>query len=81
MGASHHIAAPLAPGKDFHESQLPSGLRSVVEKLQSLPGYPLGPIRDVTVNIRSSDDYQTPDRGDSWTVPRCELRIANVALA
>lgn len=52
---------PLAPwgwGKDFHESKLPSGLRSVVEKLQSLPGYPLGPIRDVTVNIRSSDDYQ-----------------------
>mmetsp|Transcript_2367 Transcript_2367/g.4106 ORF Transcript_2367/g.4106 Transcript_2367/m.4106 type:complete len:360 (-) Transcript_2367:28-1107(-) len=52
---------PLAPwgwGKDFHESQLPSGLRLVVEKLQSLPGYPLGPIRDVTVNIRSSDDYQ-----------------------
>ena len=45
-------------GTDFDQSKLPSGLRAVVEKLQSLPGYPLGSIRDVTVNIRSSDDYQ-----------------------
>eukprot|EP00438_Fugacium_kawagutii_P020014 Skav218960 [mRNA] locus=scaffold1876:25497:29674:- [translate_table: standard] len=64
---------PLAPwgwGKDFDESKLPSGLRLVVEKLQSLAGYPLGPIRDVTVNIRSSDDYQMPGRtkSHSWLV-------------
>jgi len=51
---------PLAPwgwGTDFDQSKLPSGLRAVVEKLQSLPGYPLGSIRDVTVNIRFSEEY------------------------
>ena len=52
---------PLAPwgwGTDFDQSKLPSGLHAVVEKLQSLPGYPLGSIRDVTVNIRFSEAYQ-----------------------
>lgn len=52
---------PLAPwgwGKDFDEGKLPSGLQGVVKKLKSLAGYPLGPLRDVTVNIRSSEDYQ-----------------------
>ena len=29
-----------------------------MKKLKSLAGYPLGPLRDVTVNIRSSEDYQ-----------------------
>ena len=53
-----HLLPKIFKGTDFDQSKLPSGLRAVVEKLQSLPGYPLGSIRDVTVNIRSSDDYQ-----------------------
>ena len=50
--------APWGWGSHFDKSKLPAALHSVVSKLESLPGYPLGPIRDVTVNMRSSDDYQ-----------------------
>lgn len=52
---------PLAPwgwGVTFDKSKLPSGLALVVSRLENTSGYPLGPIRDVTVNIRSSVDYQ-----------------------
>jgi len=52
---------PLAPwgwGTEFNKSKLPSGLAKVIDRIEQLPGYPLGPIRDVTVNIRSSIDYQ-----------------------
>jgi len=52
---------PLAPwgwGTEFNASKLPIGLAKVIERIEQLPGYPLGPIRDVTVNIRSSVDYQ-----------------------
>mmetsp|Transcript_5903 Transcript_5903/g.15744 ORF Transcript_5903/g.15744 Transcript_5903/m.15744 type:complete len:247 (-) Transcript_5903:3-743(-) len=52
---------PLASwgwGPKFDKSKLPAGLALVVSRLESLPGYPLGPVRDVTVNIRSSVDYQ-----------------------
>jgi len=52
---------PLAPwgwGQDFDNSKLPAGLRLAASRIQSLDGYPLGPLRDVTVNVRTSDDYQ-----------------------
>mmetsp|Transcript_112750 Transcript_112750/g.351571 ORF Transcript_112750/g.351571 Transcript_112750/m.351571 type:complete len:375 (+) Transcript_112750:157-1281(+) len=52
---------PLAPwgwGTQFDKAKLPEGLALVVSRLEKLEGYPLGPIRDVTVNIRSSVDYQ-----------------------
>mmetsp|Transcript_99059 Transcript_99059/g.275807 ORF Transcript_99059/g.275807 Transcript_99059/m.275807 type:complete len:379 (+) Transcript_99059:69-1205(+) len=52
---------PLAPwgwGATFDKNKLPSGLAEVVSRIENLAGYPLGPIRDVTVNIRSSVDYQ-----------------------
>ncbi|CAE7368982.1 gsp-2 [Symbiodinium natans] len=50
--------APWGWGSDFDKTKLPPALRRVVSKLEELPGYPLGPIRDVTVNMRSTDDYQ-----------------------
>ena len=56
-------------GTDFDQSKLPSGLHAVVEKLQSLPGYPLGSIRDVTVNIRFSEAYQILSYNWSWKMP------------
>ena len=50
--------APWGWGSEFDKSKLPSALAQVVAKLESLPGYPLGTIRDVTVNMRDNDDYQ-----------------------
>merc|ERR1719414_1575783 len=50
---------PLAPwgwGKEFDKSKLPAGLRDIASRIERL--YPLGPLRDVTVNVRSSVDYQ-----------------------
>lgn len=50
--------APWGYGVDFDKSQLPTALAQVVERIESLPGYTLGPLRDVTVNVRRSVDYQ-----------------------
>mmetsp|Transcript_115509 Transcript_115509/g.337901 ORF Transcript_115509/g.337901 Transcript_115509/m.337901 type:complete len:375 (+) Transcript_115509:73-1197(+) len=52
---------PLAPwgwGPEFDAARLPAGLALAAARLGSLAGYPLGPLRDVTVNVRSSVDYQ-----------------------
>jgi len=52
---------PLAPwgwGTRFDKGKVPRALAEVVSKIEALAGYPLGPIRDITVNMRSSVDFQ-----------------------
>ncbi|CAJ1450013.1 unnamed protein product [Effrenium voratum] len=56
-GTNSATLAPWGWGQNFSRSELPEGLLRVVAKLEA-SSYPLGPLRDVTVNIRSSEDYQ-----------------------
>lgn len=50
--------APWGYGVHFNRSCLPPALSAVVARIEGLRGYALGPIRDITVNIRRSVDYQ-----------------------
>jgi len=52
------VFAPWGWGPQFDRTKLPPQLAKVAERIESHPGYPLGPLRDVTVNIRQSVDYQ-----------------------
>ena len=45
-------------GMGFDQSKLPPSLQEAVAKIEGLEGYPLGPLRDVTVNFRQTVDYQ-----------------------
>ncbi|CAK0836681.1 unnamed protein product [Prorocentrum cordatum] len=45
---------PWGYGAEFRPEALPLHLSSVVERIRSLEGFPLGPLRDVTINSRTS---------------------------
>merc|ERR1719229_814972 len=45
---------PWGYGAEFRPEALPPNIASVVERIQSLEGFPLGPLRDVTINSRTS---------------------------
>eukprot|EP00667_Euglena_gracilis_P013715 EG_transcript_14167 len=45
-------AAPWGYGDTFDEAALPPTVRTIARRIQSHPGFDLGPLRDVTVNCR-----------------------------
>lgn len=57
-GQPEELLAPWGYGSSFDYGRLPPTLAEVVERIAGLPGYRLGPLRDVTVNLRRSVDYQ-----------------------
>lgn len=57
-GQSEERLAPWGYGAHLDRRRLPPTLAEVVERIEGLPGYLLGPLRDVTVNIRQNVDYE-----------------------
>lgn len=53
-----YVALSQGYGDDFNESQLPPGLRALVDRVRNLPGVRVGLLRDVTINYRYGGYYR-----------------------
>jgi len=64
---------PWGYGDGFDAMQLPPAIGELAQRIASCGAFAVGPVRDVTVNIRESSFFQTGPTSSYWASapPRC----------